>query len=66
MKVLTVRKVDVFYVETDEPQCFSYLRDQNRRWHCARDLNTIIDKEKQKLLEEAYIDYIERTFNGCS
>lgn len=66
MKVLKVQKAEVLYVETDEPQWFSYIRDENGRWHCARDFNMIIDKEKQKLLEEACIDYVERTFNGCA
>lgn len=66
MKVLKVQKAEIFYVETDEPQWYSYIRDENRQWHCTKNFNAIIDKDKQKLLEEAYIDYVERTFNGCS
>lgn len=72
MKVLDIKKpLEVFYVETDQESPWSwYVRtvdgNNNITWGYMNDYQLYISEEDEKLLEEAYIDYVERTFNGCA
>lgn len=70
MKVLDIKKPTVFYVETDEESPWSwYVRtidgNDNIAWNYLNDYQRHINEKYEKLLEEAYRDYVERTFNGC-
>ena len=67
MNVLSVKKAVVFYIETDEPDYLynNYIRDEYGIWRYLRSYEEA-NFHKQELLEKAYIDYVERTFNGCA
>lgn len=65
MNILSVKRETVFYVETDEADFWrEYVRDENGVWRYLRSY-VVVNAHRQGLLEEAYIDYVERTFNGC-
>jgi len=71
MKVLDIKKPQIFYVEVDEQSPWNWYvrtvgKDNTATWNYMNDYQLHINEEREKLLEEAYIDYVERTFNGCA
>ena len=70
MKVLDIKKPQIFYVEVDERSPWNWYvrtvgKDNTATWNYMNDYQLHINEDYEKLLEEAYIDYVERTFNGC-
>lgn len=75
MKIELVKKQILYHVTLDRTkECYAYLgrfdyiRDEDGNWHIDdHDWETSqpLSSEKSAPLEEAYIDYVERIFNGC-
>lgn len=73
MKIESIKKQILFHVEISDEDSYlnnyHFIRDGDGNWYISDynwEISPPISPEKSAPLEEAYMDYVERTFNGCA